>query len=64
MDVTLSWILDSGASSHMTNDREDFCEFSELAGPLDVRVASRHRLAARGVGTVRVSAGTEPGEDD
>ncbi|KAE9107495.1 hypothetical protein PF010_g12242 [Phytophthora fragariae] len=53
-EVSTAWILDSGASSHMTMDRSDFSDFAELSGPLEVCVASGHRLPARGVGTVRV----------
>ncbi|KAJ8558630.1 hypothetical protein ON010_g8822 [Phytophthora cinnamomi] len=54
--VTSAWGLDSEASSQMANARDDFCEYSELAEPLEVRVASGHRLPDREVGIVRVSA--------
>jgi len=42
------WILDSGASSHMTNDRSDFCKFLDLAGPvLQVAIACQLVVLAR-----------------
>ena len=31
------WIVDSGASSHMTWDRDVYCEYSELSTPQPVK---------------------------
>lgn len=56
--TTEQWLLDSGASSHMTADREDFDDYRELQAPLNITVASGHRLPARGVGSVKFSFDT------
>jgi hypothetical protein len=37
----------------MTNDRDDFCDFEDLRGSLEISVANGQRLAARGVGSVQ-----------
>ncbi|OWZ03488.1 polyprotein [Phytophthora megakarya] len=50
---TASWLLDSGASSHMTGDRTDFTVFEELASTLTITVANGERLPAQGKGTVK-----------
>ncbi|KAF4028972.1 putative DNA-directed DNA polymerase [Phytophthora infestans] len=55
-ESTTSWLLDSGASAHMTHNRSDFVEFRELDGTMDIVVASGQRLRAVGVGTVRFQA--------
>ncbi|POM64196.1 Retrotransposon Tca5 Polyprotein [Phytophthora palmivora] len=47
-----AWLLDSGASSHMTSDIDDFTEYEVLAGTLLITVANGERLLASGRGTV------------
>ncbi|GMF31059.1 unnamed protein product [Phytophthora lilii] len=48
------WILDSGASSHMSGDQVDFDDFRELTEPIDITVANGQRLRAAGVGSVKL----------
>lgn len=50
-----TWLLDSGASSHMTTDRNDFSEYRPLTEPIEIMVANGQRVAAIGMGTVRVN---------
>ncbi|KAE9307159.1 hypothetical protein PF008_g21298 [Phytophthora fragariae] len=52
-EASTAWLLDSGASTHMTHSRQDFVEFRELQSPTDIVVASGQRLRIMGVGTVR-----------
>nr|CCA17489.1 putative polyprotein [Albugo laibachii Nc14] len=40
------WLLDSGASSHMTPTKEDFVEDRELKDPVEFRVADGAKLEA------------------
>ncbi|KAE9035953.1 hypothetical protein PR002_g7311 [Phytophthora rubi] len=47
------WLLDSGASSHMTGERLDFTEYRALATSIEITVANGQRLHAVGVGTVK-----------
>ncbi|DAZ99706.1 TPA: hypothetical protein N0F65_000884 [Lagenidium giganteum] len=50
-----TWLLDSGASSHMTFEASDFVELRSLKGALTISIANGHRLPVRGIGTVRLS---------
>ncbi|KAF4146992.1 putative integrase catalytic domain-containing protein [Phytophthora infestans] len=59
-ETSPAWILDSGASSHMTHDRSDFDEFRALQEPTDIVVASGQRLRAVGTGVVRFTVGNGP----
>ncbi|KAE8951255.1 hypothetical protein PR001_g33805, partial [Phytophthora rubi] len=47
-EASTAWLLDSGASTHMTHSRQDFVEFRELQSPTDIVVASGQRLRAMG----------------
>ncbi|GMF47083.1 unnamed protein product [Phytophthora fragariaefolia] len=38
-EASTTWLLDSGASTHMTHGRQDFVEFRELQSPTDILVA-------------------------
>ncbi|TYZ66515.1 hypothetical protein PybrP1_006514 [[Pythium] brassicae (nom. inval.)] len=49
-----SWLLDSGASSHMTHDRNDFVRYKALDSRVDVFVADGGRLPVHGVGDVEL----------
>jgi hypothetical protein len=51
------WLLASGASSHMSFDRGEFCEFRVLASAMTVTVASGERLRVSGIGSVRFAIG-------
>ena len=48
-----NWILDSGASRHMTNNREHMVDFIELRERQTVRVGDGKVLEATGIGRVR-----------
>lgn len=48
------WILDSGASSHMCNNRHSFGEFHTLGEGTEVTVADGKMLRATGRGTVNL----------
>lgn len=48
------WILDSGASEHMTYDRSAFCRYEELENPKTVRFGDNHQGTGLGVGEIDV----------
>uniref|UniRef100_A0AAV1V986 CCHC-type domain-containing protein n=1 Tax=Peronospora matthiolae TaxID=2874970 RepID=A0AAV1V986_9STRA len=55
-DKTISsstWLLDSGASRHMTDDKREFVEYEDLITPICITVANGQQLKAQGTGTVR-----------
>ncbi|POM62824.1 polyprotein [Phytophthora palmivora] len=56
-DRSACWLLDSGASSHMSFDRDGFCEYRTLDSMMTVTVANGQKLQVRGVGSVRFSIG-------
>lgn len=49
------WIVDSGASQHMTSRKEWFSELKEIASGKYVRVASNDKLPIHGHGSIRAS---------
>jgi hypothetical protein len=54
------WLIDSGASSHMSPYREDFVTYQELKAPIEVTIADGKRVKAAGRGDVYVhSDGTK-----
>ncbi|DAZ93964.1 TPA: LOW QUALITY PROTEIN: hypothetical protein N0F65_008693, partial [Lagenidium giganteum] len=48
------WLLDSGASCHMTHDRDDFLEYRPLKSKLDITVANGQRVSANGIEKVKL----------
>ncbi|POM68875.1 LOW QUALITY PROTEIN: Integrase catalytic core protein [Phytophthora palmivora] len=44
------WILDSGASSHMSFDQSAFREYRTLRSPIEITITNGQRLPAAGVG--------------
>jgi hypothetical protein len=48
------WILDSGASQHMSNKREWFTEFQQLNEPLKIYLGNNSVINATGKGQVKV----------
>jgi hypothetical protein len=48
------WLLDSGASSHMSPSRSDFETYAQLNEMIEVRIADGEALTAVGVGNVRL----------
>lgn len=49
------WIIDSGASKHMTMSRQLFCEYKELTTPEKVSVGDGRTIDAVGIGNVKVA---------
>ena len=49
---TDSWIIDSGATSHICNDRRSFTDFHTLEKPQYVTLGDGHALSAIGTGNV------------
>ena len=54
-NITNNWIIDSGATSHMCNDKRLFSDFRRLEKPEQVTLGDRHELEAVGRGTVYLS---------
>ncbi|GMF31517.1 unnamed protein product [Phytophthora fragariaefolia] len=49
------WLLDSGASCHMTDDLTDFVEYEEPKSPIVITVAKDQQLPEKEKGSVRFS---------
>ena len=48
------WLIESGATSHMTHDRSLFKKYTRLDTPQKVSLGDRHALEVVGVGEVEV----------
>ncbi len=48
------WIMDSGASAHMTHRREYFATFEELSDTSSVKLGNNEILEIKGRGTIRI----------
>ena len=48
------WIVDSGATCHMCNDREQFVDFKELSNKQEVTLRDGYTLDDTGIGRVRI----------
>ncbi|KAG9081109.1 hypothetical protein FRC06_005815 [Ceratobasidium sp. 370] len=57
------WLLDSGASRHMTPHRHWFATYQVLTTPVQIRVGDRSRIPAIGVGRIFVSLKNRHGEE-
>jgi len=56
-DISLgpdNWILDSGASSHMSSKREWFSDYTELDCPIGLTIGNGKKIQAIGRGTIKV----------
>ena len=53
-----SWILDSGASRHMTSNRDWYSSWTPLQEPINVVVGNNARCPAKGTGTISLKATT------
>ena len=53
LESSATWLLDSGASRHMTDDERDFVEYEDLTVPISITVANGQHLMAKGTGSVR-----------
>lgn len=49
---TKDWILDSGATRHVTNDQNALITFTKLTNPIRIWMADHHYIYAVGVGNV------------
>ena len=56
--TSAGWLLDSGASSHMCPDRDEFSKIDSLKDPIMITIADGSEVEAKGVGTVRVQLKT------
>ena len=56
----LNWIIDSGATCHIGNDRSFFVDFKNLEKPLDITLGDGHVLKAEGCGTVTLMLQSAP----
>ena len=52
--VAGAWIIDSGATSHLTWDKDLLENYKAFSSPEDVRPRDSHILKAYGIGTVRI----------
>ena len=50
-----SWIVDSGASDHMTNDATVFYEYNPYQGDFTIRIADGSLSKVKGIASVRIS---------
>ena len=50
--MTSSWIIDSGASSHMCNDEQFFTKMETLKKPLEIVLGDGHVVKSHQQGTV------------
>ena len=53
LESSATWLLDSGASRHMTDDEPDFVEYENLTTPISITVANGQHLMAKGTESVR-----------
>jgi hypothetical protein len=58
----MPWILDSGASSHMTMRRDAFISYQALKKPTNIVIGDGERLPAVGKGTIRLEIKEKSGE--
>ena len=54
-ETSNNWLIDSGASCHMTNQRDGYTDFKEFEKPQKVSLGDGHKLDALGRGTVVVN---------
>ena len=55
MPQTTPWIIDSGASDHMTDAHHLFSTYSPCVGNLKVKIADGVLLPIAGKGSIRIS---------
>ncbi|KAF8682958.1 Reverse transcriptase (RNA-dependent DNA polymerase) [Rhizoctonia solani] len=58
-----SWLLDSGASRHMTPNRHWFATYQSLSTPINIQVGNGNRIPAIGVGRVLVTLKNRQGQE-
>ena len=57
-----SWIIDSGATCHICNNRQSFVNFHTLEKPQEVTLGDRHALSATGTGNVTLKTVLDNGK--
>src|SRR6185436_16730355 len=48
------WFLDSGATDHMTNNKDALCDYKPFARPKDIQLGDDSIIKSYGSGTVRL----------
>lgn len=48
------WVMNCGASAHMTHRRELFSTFQEITEQCDVSLANQQGFPIKGIGTVKI----------
>ena len=61
-DGKYTWIVDSGASSHLTRYKEFLIEFKELESPLQITLGNGDKVSAYGTGTMPFTSYKYTGE--
>lgn len=55
-DESLSWIVDSGATDHMTGNRDLFTSYHESDNSITIIIADGSVSYVKGIGTVKISS--------
>ncbi|OWZ17080.1 polyprotein [Phytophthora megakarya] len=53
-DRSAGWLIDSGATAHMTPHRDDLYEYSSMSAEMYVTIADGNKLRVAGTGSVRL----------
>lgn len=53
-DLQTKWIMDSGASDHMTPNKSLLVNYTEFKTPVDIRVGNKHIIPAYGKGDIHM----------
>lgn len=52
---SITWLLDSGCSDHIVNDKRYFAKYIELTTNVNIKVGDGHLIKALGIGTVEMN---------
>ena len=55
------WIIDSGASKHMCNDRTMFTRLKDVKQPQMVKVGNGYPVRVKGIGNIKLTTNTKKG---
>ncbi|OWZ24417.1 Integrase, catalytic core protein [Phytophthora megakarya] len=53
-DRSAGWLIDSGATAHMTPHRDDLYEYSAMSAEMNVTIADGKKIRVAGTGSVRL----------
>lgn len=53
------WLIDSGASDHMTHRKEWFCEYTEFKVPVYVKIGNGEQIEALGKGNIKIETSVD-----